>query len=147
MDTRNIIRAFGVVLVPLCLLGCSKHSLPPNAHVQELGVLKLTHDTPKRLPASEDVSLYCVAGRPEQLPQKVELFATVTHASDQTLRLDIDVVPTPADYQRLGLKHLSVPFRSGERYEFKVSESEWVQFIPTLSLSNETPPNFNRRSE
>jgi hypothetical protein len=100
--------------------------------VQDLGVLKLQADTPKQLPVSAEVSLYCVTGRPEQLPQKVELFATVTNASDNAQRLDVDVVPTPADYHRLGLKHLSVPFHSGERCEFKVSENEWVRFTPTL---------------
>jgi hypothetical protein len=100
--------------------------------VQDLGVLKLKADTPKKLPVSEDVSLYCVSGTPEQLPQRVELFATVTNAADNTQRLDVDVVPTPADYHRLWLKHGSVPLHLGEQCAFRVSENEWVQFTPTL---------------
>lgn len=85
------------------------------------------------MPVATDVSLYCVSSRPEQLPQKVEFFATITNAADNTARLEVDVIPTPADYMRLGLKHLSVPFLPGEPCAFKVTEKEWVRFTPTLA--------------
>jgi|WetSurMetagenome_2_1015567.scaffolds.fasta_scaffold534804_2 hypothetical protein len=127
-----IITITPAILAALFVAGCSRSQIPPNAHVQDLGVLKLQAGTRTPMPLAGDVSLYCVASRPEQLPQKVEFFATVTNASNNTQRLDVDVVPTPVDYQRLGLKHLSVPFHPGERYEFKVSENEWVRFIPRL---------------
>jgi hypothetical protein len=116
------------------LLGCSRNNLPPNAHVQELGVLKLSASTRTLLPVAPDVSLYCVESRPDQLPQKIELFATVSNASDNTQTLNIDVVPTPSDYMRLGLKHLTVPFRSGKLYEVKVSQNEWIRFTPKLDI-------------
>ena len=119
------------ILAALFVAGCSRSQIPHNAHVQDLGVLKVQVGTRTPMPLAGDVSLYCVAASPEQLPQKVEFFATVTNA-DNTLRLDVDVVPTPADYQRLGLKHFSVPFHAGERCEFKVSQNEWVRFTPRL---------------
>jgi hypothetical protein len=116
-------------------MGCSKNSIPANAHVQELGVLKLKADTPAEMPVSKDVSLYCAYGRPEQMPQKIQLFANVTQSPDKSLRLVVDVVPTPADYKRLNLKHADVPLRSGEHYAFKVGDNEWVGFTPTVEVN------------
>ena len=124
-----------VILAALFVAGCSRSQIPSrasNAHMQDLGVLKLQAGTRTPMPLAGDVSLYCVFSRPEQLPQKVEFFATVTNAPDNTQRLEVDVVPTPADSRRLWLKHASVPFHPGERHEFRVAENEYVRFTPTL---------------
>ena len=123
------------ILSALLVTGCSRSQVARNAHVQDLGVLKLQPGVPTRMPVADDVSLYCVASRPEQLPQKVEFFTTVTNESENTSRLEVDVVPTPSDYHRLGLKHASVPFRSGQRCEFKVAENEYVRFTPTVDTA------------
>jgi hypothetical protein len=125
----------GAVLVGLGLIGCSKNPIPANAHVQELGVLKVKVDTAEPMPVSDDVSLYCAFSRPEQLPQKVQLFATVAQSPDKSLRLVVDVVPTPADYKRLQLKQASFPFHSGERCALRVGENEYIKFTPTLDVN------------
>src|SRR3954451_14844 len=116
MYLRHTIRMISAVLVGLGLVSCSKNPIPANAHVQALGVLKLKTGTPEKMPVSEDVSLYCAYSRPEQLPQKVKLFATVTESPDKSHRLVVDVVPTPSDYKRLNLKQANIPFHSGEQY-------------------------------
>jgi len=135
MDTQRTIGVFGAVLVGMCLIGCSKNPIPPNAHVQELGVLKLKAHTPEQMPVSGDVSLYCAFSRPEQLPKKVELFATITESPDKEARRVVDVVPTPADYKRLDLKQANMPFHSGEQYALRVGENEYIRFTPTLDIN------------
>ncbi len=127
-----MVRMVGVVLAGLCVVSCSKNSIPLNAHVQDLGGLEFRANTPKQLPVSGDVSLYCVSGRPEQLPQKVELLCTVTRSPDNLLHLGLEVVPTPGDYKRLWLKQLSVPVRSGDLCEVRVGENEWIRFTATV---------------
>ena len=118
------------IVTTVFMLRNKSAELPAGAHVQDLGSLKLPPGTRTQLPVSTNVALYCVFSRPDQLPQKVELFASVTSTPDANDTLSIDVVPTPADYNRLALKHLSVPYRPGERCQVKVSENEWLRFTP-----------------
>ena len=136
MCTRHTIRLAGAVLAGLCLMGCSQNPIPPNAHVQELGVLKLKAGAPVQMPVSDDVSLYCAFSRPEQLPQKVQLFATVAESPDKSKspRLVVDVVPTPADYKRLNLKQANIPLHPGEHYAMRVGDNEYIRFTPTLDV-------------
>jgi hypothetical protein len=119
-----------VVLASILLSGCSKSQIPSNAHVQDLGVVRLKAEGPTPIPLSGDMSLYCVAGRPEQLPQKVEFTMSLTKSPDGSVRLALDGVPTPADNARLWLKHLSVPFKSGALCEAKIGEDAWIRFTP-----------------
>lgn len=135
MYTRYTIRTIGAVLVGLGLVSCSKNPIPPNAHVQELGVLTFKANTPKQLPVYGDPSLYCVWGRPEQLAKKVELFATAKQWRDNTILVDLDVMPTPADYKRLNLKHGSFAADSGKRCLFRITDNEWISFTPKLETS------------
>src|SRR3954454_20579891 len=135
MNTRQTICVTGAVLAGLSLIGCSKNPIPANAHVQELGILKLKAGTPEQMPASEDVSLYCALSRPEQLPQKIQLVATATQSPDKSLRLVVQVVPTPADYKRLTLKQATFPFHSGEPCALRVGENEYIRFTPTVDIN------------
>jgi hypothetical protein len=76
------------------------------------------------------MSLYCVTGRPEQLPQKVEFTLSLTKSPDGTARLALEGVPTPADYRRLWLKHSDFPFKPGAICEAKIGEDAWIRFTP-----------------
>ena len=120
------------VLASILLSGCSKSQIPSNAHVQDLGVVRLNAQSPTPIPLTGDLSLYCVAERPEQLPQKVQFTMSLTKSPDGSVRLALDGVPTPADYTRLWLKHLDVPFQSGTAYETKIGEDAWIRFTPVL---------------
>jgi len=135
MQLPPIIRLGAAALITLCAVSCSKNSLPPNAHVEDLGVLHLTAQTPKQMPLPGDPSLYCVTGRPEQMAQKVELSITATQLPDASLRLALDIVPTPADYHRLSLKHAEMPFKSGSTCWVKAGENTWLKFTPTLDVN------------
>ena len=119
-------------LAALCAVSCSKHPIPSDAHVEDLGVLHLTAQTPKQMPLPGDPSLYCVTGRPEQMAQKIEMAATVTRLPDASLRLALDIVPTPADYHRLSLKHAEMPIHSGSACWVKAGENTWLKFTPML---------------
>ncbi len=132
MPEHRMTRLSATSLLGLCVGNCSTSSIPASARVQDLGVLALKADVPRQIPLSGTASSYCVALKPEQLPQKVELFATLARLPDKTLRIWLELVPTPSDYDRLWLKRLSAQVRSGDRCEIRVGEHEWIRFTPTL---------------
>jgi hypothetical protein len=121
-----------VISAALFVGGCSKSQIPPNANVQDLGIIRLKPQIPKQLPLSGDLSLYCAFGRPEQLPEKLETVMTLTNLPDGSLHLCVENIPTPRDYKRLCLKHAEFTFRSGAHCELKIGENAWLRFTPVL---------------
>jgi hypothetical protein len=120
------------ILATVLWTGCSKSQIPSNAHIQDLGVVRLMAQSPTPIRLSGDMSLYCVAGRPEQLPENVEFNMSLTKSPDGAVRLAADGVPTPADYRRLWLKHLDFPFKSGAVCKVKIGEDAWIRFTPVV---------------
>jgi hypothetical protein len=118
------------ILTGIFVSGCSKSQIAANAHVQDLGVVRLKAQSPTPISLPGDVSFYCTAGRPEQLPQKVVLTMSLTKSHDGSIWLAMDNVPTPADYARLSVKHVEFPFQSGVVCEAKIGENAWVRFTP-----------------
>lgn len=121
------------IMIAAFLVGCSKSQIPPNAHVQDLGVVQLKLQAPQPISLSGDMSLYCAVVRPEQLPQKLELLMSLTNSPDGSVHLTLDNNPTPTDYMRLWLRHLDVPFKSGVVYEARIGENAWLRFTPVIS--------------
>jgi hypothetical protein len=115
MRTPSYISIQAAILATMFAVGCSKSPLPPNAHVQELGEIELTVQTPKRVPLGE--------GK--------ELVVATTLLPDGRIQLDLEVEPKPTDGRIPPFKHAQFTMRPGDRVETSLGD-RFVRFVPRL---------------